>query len=94
MSLFGKRGETVSLLERVRTKIEKLARENRLLHEDIQVASARPLSPQEALGQPDRRDFPLLKGKEVMIKATFRGACWSGLYRPAGSIFWEPPGRA
>jgi len=42
--------------------------------ETITVISARPLSPQEAIGKPDRTDFPILKGKEVMVEAAFRGA--------------------
>ncbi len=36
--------------------------------------SARPLSPEEAIGKPERADFPLLKGREVMVEAVFRQA--------------------
>lgn len=43
-----------------------------MLGDAIRVVSARPLSPEEAIGKPDRTDFPILKGKEVMVEAVFR----------------------
>lgn len=45
-----------------------------MLGEPIKVVSARPLSPEEAIGKPDRTDFPILKGKEVMVEAVFKGS--------------------
>jgi hypothetical protein len=45
-----------------------------MMGETIKVVSARTLSPEEAIGKPDRTDYPLLKGKEVMVEAAFRGA--------------------
>lgn len=33
------------------------------------------LSPEEAIGRPQRRDFPIQKGKEKLMQAAFRGAC-------------------
>lgn len=50
-----------------------LAREHDLLDEDI-VIETRILQTAEAIGNPDRRDYPLLKGKEFLMEATFRGA--------------------
>ncbi|MBC7341874.1 MAG: hypothetical protein H5U02_05430 [Clostridia bacterium] len=52
--------------------------------EEVQVVSARSLTPEEAIGRPERQDFPLLKGKEVMIQATFKGAC--------GQAYTDMPG--
>jgi hypothetical protein len=63
----------VCFLERIKAQFASLVEQNGLLEEEVQVVSARPLSPEEAIGSPDRRDFPLLKGKEVMIQAVFRG---------------------
>ncbi len=54
------------------------------LGEEIRVISARPLSPEEAIGNPDRDDYPILKGKEVMIEATFRES--------RGQAFTDMPG--
>ena len=42
-----------------------------MMGETVKIVSARPLSPEEAIGKPDRTDYPLLKGKEVMIEAVF-----------------------
>jgi len=55
-----------------------------MMGETIQVISARTLSPEEAIGKPERKDYPILKGKEVMIEATFRGA--------GGQAFTDMPG--
>jgi len=62
------------VLEAFRRKVWDLARERGLAQELVEVVSARPLTPQEAIGSPGRADFPLLKGKEVMIEAHFRGS--------------------
>jgi uncharacterized protein (DUF4213/DUF364 family) len=35
---------------------------------------ARPLSPEEAIGEPGRRDFPLLRGKERVVEAIIEEA--------------------
>jgi hypothetical protein len=56
-----------------------------MMDEHIAVVSARTLTPQEAIGTPDRDDFPLLKGKEVMVEAVFRDA--------KGHAFTDMPGR-
>jgi len=48
------------------------------------VVSARTLTPQEVIGKPERDDFPLLKGKEVMLQADFKGSL--------GQAFTDMPG--
>ncbi len=55
----------------LRTELARMT--GHMMDETVQVVSARPLSPEEAIGRPDRTDFPLQKGKEVMIEATFKG---------------------
>lgn len=35
---------------------------------------ATPLTPEEAIGNPEDRDYPILKGKERIMEARFRGA--------------------
>jgi|LAHR01.1.fsa_nt_gb uncharacterized protein (DUF4213/DUF364 family) len=42
---------------------------------DDQVVATRPLSSTEAIGNPERDDFPLLRGKEVLMEANYRGSC-------------------
>jgi uncharacterized protein (DUF4213/DUF364 family) len=56
----------------LKTELKALA--TRMMDETVKVVSARPLSPEEAIGKPDRTDYPILKGKEVMVEAVFRGA--------------------
>lgn len=57
---------------------------NDSMNEEIRIVSVRPLSPEEAIGKPDRVDYPILKGKEVMIEATFRES--------KGQAFTDMPG--
>ncbi|MBA4391716.1 MAG: hypothetical protein C0399_12385 [Syntrophus sp. (in: bacteria)] len=57
--------------EKLQSDLKKLAGDE--LDETVHVLSARTLSAQEAIGNPERKDFPLLKGKEVMIEASFKG---------------------
>jgi len=35
---------------------------------------SRPLSVSEAIGETDRKDFPIIRGKEVLMQAVYRGA--------------------
>ncbi|MEM2910613.1 MAG: DUF364 domain-containing protein [Nitrososphaerota archaeon] len=46
--------------------------ENRLESREI-IVKARVLAPEEAIGAPVRKEYPLLKGKEVMIQAEIDG---------------------
>ncbi len=55
-------------------KAELAGMAEQTMGETVKVVSARTLSPEEAIGKPDRTDFPLLKGKEVMVEAVFKGA--------------------
>lgn len=48
-----------------------VAKEHSLLHEPVTV-TARILNNEEAIGNPTRDDYPLLKGKEFLMEATFQ----------------------
>lgn len=48
------------------------------------MVSARTLKPEESIGNPERKDFPLVKGREVMVEADFKGA--------KGQAFTDMPG--
>ena len=58
----------------IKEKFFILIKEKDLMSSKIQVVSARTLTSQEVIGRPERDDFPLLKGKEVMIQADFKGS--------------------
>lgn len=61
------------ILERTRTRVRGIAEKERLLHVDVTVL-AKPLTPEEAIGNPGRRDFPIIIGKERVIEATVLGS--------------------
>ncbi|MEW6227018.1 MAG: DUF364 domain-containing protein [Bacillota bacterium] len=74
----------MGILDLCRLKLGEIIRPGGLECDEVEVISARPLAPEEAIGSPDRRDFPLLKGKEVMIQANFR--------ENAGQAYTDMPG--
>ncbi len=51
-----------------------------------EVVVGRPLSSREALGEPKRDDFPILRGKEVLMQAAYRGALGQA-FTPAGGSY-------
>ncbi|MCR4403141.1 MAG: DUF364 domain-containing protein [Firmicutes bacterium] len=65
----------MEILDLCRERLRELTRSTGLADDAVEVVTARPLAPEEAIGAPTRRDFPLLKGKEVMIQAHFRASC-------------------
>ena len=65
--------DPVSILTGARTKFEEIVENSGLLDTRVCV-SVRPLTAEEAIGQPDRRDFPIIVGKERVIEAEIAGA--------------------
>jgi len=70
-------------LEDSRIKLAELIKENRLLDVKVSVR-VDPLTPEEAIGKPGRRDFPIIEGKERVIEAKVLGA--------KGHAFTDSPG--
>jgi len=68
----------------IKERFFNLIKEKDLMSSKIEVVSARTLTPQEVIGKPERDDFPLLKGKEVMLQADFKGSL--------GQAFTDMPG--
>lgn len=76
----------MTLLEEARKRLVHMASVNGWdENEKVYIVSARDLTPEEAIGKPDRDDYPLLNGKEVMLEAQFRGG--------TGQAFTDQPGR-
>lgn len=63
----------VTVYDELKIKMSQICRENSLSGEKV-VVRARTLTPEEAIGNPERDDFPLKKGKERLMQAEFRGA--------------------
>ncbi|HUU46057.1 MAG TPA: DUF364 domain-containing protein [Acidobacteriota bacterium] len=61
------------ILEQTRIRIREIAQKEQLLHVDVTVL-AKPLTPEEAIGHPGRRDFPIIIGKERVLEAAIRGS--------------------
>ena len=59
-------------LHECREMLRELVRQRGLDHANV-VVRARPLTPEEAIGSPGRRDFPILEGKERVIEANVMG---------------------
>jgi uncharacterized protein (DUF4213/DUF364 family) len=64
---------TASVLATSRETFEKISEEHNLLGADVAVL-VKTLSPEETIGTPGRRDFPIVIGKERVVEADFRGA--------------------
>jgi hypothetical protein len=60
------------VLESVRTSFAEIVAAKRLLDADVAVCVS-PLTAEQAIGHPTRRDFPIVEGKERVIEAAFLG---------------------
>ncbi|MDT8899979.1 Rossmann-like domain-containing protein [Anaeroselena agilis] len=75
----------MSMLEEARRELIRRAAEGKWdENEQVHIVSARNLTPEEAIGKPDRDDYPLLKGKEVMMEARYRDG--------VGQAYTDQPG--
>ncbi len=75
----------MTLLEEARAKLIDIVKDQQWSkNEKIMIVSARDLTPEEAIGKPDRDDYPLLKGKEVMMEARFRDGVGQAFTDQAG----------
>lgn len=61
------------ILEECRDRLRELAARHNLDRAEVTV-TAQPLTPEEAIGRPTRRDYPILEGKERVIEAAVLGA--------------------
>ncbi len=51
-----------------------LVKENHLEAQDV-IVRAKPLTPEEAIGNPEDKDYPLIVGRERMMQAELRNTC-------------------
>jgi len=63
----------ITMYTTIREKFEKIVADNDLSEEAVTVR-AKPLTPEEAIGNPEGDDFPILKGHERMMQAEFSGS--------------------
>lgn len=58
--------------EKLRRSLSQTMEEQGWSREEVRV-KVRTLTPEEAIGDPEHRDYPLIKGRERMMAAEFRG---------------------
>jgi hypothetical protein len=73
------------VLERLKQEVKRLISEHSLENEMVSVF-ARPLTPEEAIGNPAHNDYPLLKGKERMMQAVFQDSKGHAFSDQAGNF--------
>jgi len=61
------------MFEVLREDLARIIQQNDLGSKEI-IVRAFPLSPEEAIGHPEERDYPLIKGRERLMQAEFQGA--------------------
>jgi uncharacterized protein (DUF4213/DUF364 family) len=61
------------ILEKSRVQLVEIVTKNRLLDAQVSVL-VKTLTPEEAIGVPGRRDFPIILGKERVVEAEVLGA--------------------
>ncbi len=59
--------------ETIRKKFIRLIKEHGLEGEEV-IVKATALSPEQAIGNPEDKDYPLVKGQERLMQAEFRGS--------------------
>lgn len=75
----------MTLLEEAKIKLGQIIEDNSFTsNEKIEVIAARHLTPEEAIGNPERTDYHLYTGKEFMLEARFRNGI--------GQAFTDQPG--
>ncbi len=79
----------MALLEEAKNKFQEIIAEAGLELEEIRITAA-GLSPEEAIGEPDRQNYPLLTEEEVMIEAEFQGARGQAFTDHPGEYSWDP----
>jgi hypothetical protein len=67
-----KENET-SALEQTRSRFTQIAEQHHLLDAEVSVL-AKPLTPEEAIGTPGRRDLPIVVGKERVVESSVLGS--------------------
>ena len=63
----------ISMMEGIKSRFIELVKKKDLMNEEISI-EAKVLTTEEAIGNPKRRDYPLVKGKEKLMQAEFKGS--------------------
>ncbi len=72
----------MDIYEKLKDELRRLTGDS--MDEKVSVVSARALTAKEAIGETGRDDYPLIKGKEAMVEAVYKGV--------KGHAFTDMPG--
>jgi hypothetical protein len=75
----------ITLLEKLQKDLQNLADKNQLGEQKVEVVCS-VLTAHEAIGDPERKDFPIQKGKEKMMQASF-GSSYGQAFTDMPDIF-------
>ncbi len=64
--------QTIPVIEAAKTELERIVNEQKWRDVEVSV-SVKMLTPEEAIGNPIRRDFPIVEGKERVIEVEIKG---------------------
>ena len=70
----GKEFSEMNIYDKLRKYLITLAKQNNLEAQDV-IVRAKPLTPEEAIGNPEDKDYPLITGRERMMQAELRNTC-------------------
>ena len=79
-----KRSIEMELLKMIQQQMAEIVDKMSWQEEKVQVINTRALTVEEAIGNPERQDYPIQKGKEVMLETVFKGH--------KGQAFTDQPG--
>jgi uncharacterized protein (DUF4213/DUF364 family) len=65
--------EIQMLFERLSAALKQQAVRHGLMEEEVSI-QVRPMTPEEAIGSPDDRDYPIITGRERILEASFKAA--------------------
>jgi len=63
----------IGMYKEIKEKFAQIVLDNNLSDETVRI-SAKTLTPEEAIGNPESEDFPILKGHERLMQAEFKGS--------------------
>lgn len=75
--------DNINFYNELLEKFKGIIEENEIINERIKV-KGKALKPEQAIGNPSRQDYPILKGKEMLMEAEFKGS--------KGQAFTDMPG--
>jgi hypothetical protein len=84
-----RRGSAVTSSQMLFGKLREALKEQAVRHEFMEEKVSihvRPMTPEEAIGSPEDRDYPIIKGRERIMEASFKAA--------KGHAFSDEPGNS